>query len=173
MELPAGIRRITTPLPTRPGHVHSYLLPGDDGWTLVDTGIGPHPDLNIAGGVGYMGEETECADSSYDDEHGHGTHVTGTIAQDWNDGVGVAGIAPLAAIMPVKVCQTTGCPGDMIAAGIRWAVDHGAQVINMSLGGPTLPTVEREALTYAEEQGVVVVAASGNGSAFVGGPNLD
>ncbi len=40
MELPAGIRRITTPLPTRPGHVHSYLLPGDDGWTLVDTGIG-------------------------------------------------------------------------------------------------------------------------------------
>ena len=40
MELPLGIRRITTPLPTRPGHVHSYLLPGDDGWTLVDTGIG-------------------------------------------------------------------------------------------------------------------------------------
>ena len=40
MELPAGIRRITTPLPTRPGHVHSYLLPGDDGWTLVDTGLG-------------------------------------------------------------------------------------------------------------------------------------
>ena len=40
MELPFGIRRITTPLPTRPGHVHSYLLPGEDGWTLVDTGIG-------------------------------------------------------------------------------------------------------------------------------------
>jgi glyoxylase-like metal-dependent hydrolase (beta-lactamase superfamily II) len=40
MELPGGIRRITTPLPTRPGHVHSYLLPGEDGWTLVDTGIG-------------------------------------------------------------------------------------------------------------------------------------
>jgi glyoxylase-like metal-dependent hydrolase (beta-lactamase superfamily II) len=40
MDLPAGIRRITTPLPTRPGHVHSYLLPGDDGWTLVDTGMG-------------------------------------------------------------------------------------------------------------------------------------
>ena len=40
MELPFGIRRITTPLPTRPGHVHSYLMPGADGWTLVDTGIG-------------------------------------------------------------------------------------------------------------------------------------
>ena len=39
-ELPAGIRRITLPLPTRPGHVHAYLLPGDEGWTLVDTGIG-------------------------------------------------------------------------------------------------------------------------------------
>src|ERR687891_1869550 len=40
MELPAGIRRVTMPLPTRPGHVHAYLLPGEDGWTLVDTGLG-------------------------------------------------------------------------------------------------------------------------------------
>ena len=39
-ELPGGIRRVTLPLPTRPGHVHAYLLPGDDGWTLVDTGVG-------------------------------------------------------------------------------------------------------------------------------------
>ena len=39
-ELPGGIRRVTLPLPTRPGHVHGYLLPGDDGWTLVDTGLG-------------------------------------------------------------------------------------------------------------------------------------
>ena len=48
MELPAGIRRITTPLPTRPGHVHSYLLPGEDGWTLVDTG---HRAAGRAGGL--------------------------------------------------------------------------------------------------------------------------
>jgi serine protease len=106
------------------------------------------------------------------DENGHGTHVTGTIAQDWNDGAGVAGIAPDADIMPIKVCTNSGCPGDFIASGIRWAVDHGADVINMSLGGPTMPNVEREALAYAEEQGVVVVAASGNGTAFIGGPLL-
>jgi serine protease len=112
-------------------------------------------------------------DAHPNDDNGHGTHVTGTVAQDWDDGIGVAGLAPDAAIMPVKVCQATGCPGDMMAAGIRWAVDHGADVINMSLGGPTLPLVERQALVYAEEQGVVVVAASGNGSAFIGGSSLD
>jgi serine protease len=112
-------------------------------------------------------------DEHSNDDNGHGTHVTGTIAQDWNDGIGVAGLAPDAAIMPVKVCLATGCPGDMMAAGIRWAVDHGADVINMSLGGPTLPLVERQALAYAEQHGVVVVAAAGNGSAFVGGSSLD
>lgn len=113
------------------------------------------------------------SDEHPNDDNGHGTHVSGTLAQDWNDGAGVAGLAPDAAIMPVKVCLVTGCPGDMMAAGIRWAVDHGADVINMSLGGPTLPLVEREALTYAEQQGVVVVAATGNGSSFVGGSSLD
>ncbi len=53
------------------------------------------------------------------DENGHGTHVTGTLAQDWNDGIGVAGLAPAAAIMPVKVCLPSGCSGDAIAQGIR------------------------------------------------------
>ena len=107
------------------------------------------------------------------DDNGHGTHVTGTLAQDWNDGVGVAGLAPAAAIMPVKVCVQSGCSGDAIAQGVRWAVDHGANVINMSLGGPSLPNVEREALQYAEDNGVVVVAAAGNGNAFVGSASLD
>jgi serine protease len=107
------------------------------------------------------------------DDNGHGTHVTGTLAQDWNDGAGVAGLAPAAAIMPVKVCALSGCSGDAIAQGVRWAVDHGANVINLSLGGPSLPNVEREALQYAEQSGVVVVAAAGNGNAFVGDATLD
>ncbi|MEO8457392.1 MAG: S8 family serine peptidase [Chloroflexota bacterium] len=106
-------------------------------------------------------------DTHPNDDLGHGTHVASTVAQDW-DGVSEVGIAPEARIMPVKVCSTTGCPGDLMAAGIRWAVDHGASVINMSLGGPTLPTIERDALAYAEANNVPVVAASGNGNAFVG-----
>jgi serine protease len=101
------------------------------------------------------------------DENGHGTHVTGTLAQDWNDGVGVAGLAPAAAIMPVKVCVPSGCPDDLIAQGVRWAVDHGATVINISLGGASLANVERNALQYAEDNGVVVVAAAGNAYAGI------
>ena len=108
------------------------------------------------------------------DINGHGTHVAGTIAQDSNDGEGVAGIAPRAVIMPVQVCRVLGCPADAMADGVRWAVDHGANVINMSLGGPALSNSEREALAYAESRGVVVVAAAGNGGDdFIGDEHID
>ncbi len=108
------------------------------------------------------------------DDQGHGTHVTGTIAEDSDNGTGAAGIAPGAAIMPVKVCGEVGCPASAIAEGIYWAVDHGARVINMSLGGPAVSTFERDALAYAEQSGVVVVAAAGNGGGdFQGDAALD
>ena len=108
------------------------------------------------------------------DEDGHGTHVTGTIAQSTDNGVGTAGVAPDAAIMPVKVCVFLGCPGSAIADGIIWAVDHGADIINMSLGGDTISLAERDALAYAEENGVLVIAAAGNGgSDQIGDPFLD
>ncbi|MCI0784152.1 MAG: S8 family serine peptidase [Chloroflexi bacterium] len=107
------------------------------------------------------------------DEDGHGTHVTGTLAQDW-DAFGVAGLVPQAAIMPVRVCRPSGCSADSIADGVYWAVDHGADVINLSLGGPVLATIEREAFAYAEAAGVVVVAAAGNGGGdLIGDPTLD
>ncbi len=106
------------------------------------------------------------------DEDGHGTHVTGTLAQDWN-AFGVAGLVPKAAIMPVRVCASYGCPSDSIAAGVYWAVDHGADVINLSLGGPVATKFEREAFDYAEAAGVVVVAAAGNGGGdLIGEPEL-
>ncbi|HUF52935.1 MAG TPA: S8 family serine peptidase [Dehalococcoidia bacterium] len=106
------------------------------------------------------------------DRDGHGTHVTGTLAQDW-DVVGVAGLAPHAFIMPVRVCSETGCPSDAVAEGVRWAVDHGADVVNISLSGPTPTQVERDAFSYAEERGVVAVAAAGNGgSDLIGDPVL-
>ena len=99
------------------------------------------------------------------DEDGHGTHVTGTIVQSTDNGIGVAGVAPDARVIPVKVCSFVGCPGFAIADGIIWAVDHGADIINMSLGGFSISQAERDALQYAEDHGVLVVAAAGNGGA--------
>ncbi|MBI3889911.1 MAG: peptidase S8 [Candidatus Wallbacteria bacterium] len=98
-----------------------------------------------------------------DDDHGHGTHVAGTVAQTTNNNEGVAGVAYKAAIMPIKVlsAQGMGNVGD-IAEGIRWAADHGAKVINMSLGGSGFSRVMKNACDYAKQKGVAVVCAAGN-----------
>jgi serine protease len=99
------------------------------------------------------------------DESGHGTHVAGTIAEKTDNGLGVTGLAYGAKLMPVRVLDRNGF-GDAldIAKGIRFAVAHGAQVINMSFNfgcGKRVPLVD-EALREAYEQGVVTVASAGN-----------
>ena len=95
------------------------------------------------------------------DDHGHGTHVAGTIAQSTHNGVGVAGVAFKAKIMPIKVLSARGSGSvSGIANGIRWAADHGAKVINMSLGGPMASSVLSKAVKYAHDKGVVVVCAA-------------
>ncbi len=97
------------------------------------------------------------------DDHGHGTHVAGTIAQVTNNGKGVAGLAPEAALMPLKVLSAQGYGNSAdIADAIRWAADHGASVINMSLGGGGYSHVMANAVKYARKKGVVIVAAAGN-----------
>lgn len=101
-------------------------------------------------------------DQPYDD-HGHGTHVAGTIAQSTNNELGVAGLAPKAKIMPIKVlgARGGGTTGD-IADAIRFAADEGAQVINLSLGGGLRSRIMASAVAYARNKGVIVVAAAGN-----------
>ena len=140
------------------------LLPGQD---LVDlAGSSPPPGTRFEGD--WMGRDAEPQD-----EVGHGTHVAGTIACITNNAFGVAGVTWHCSILPVKVLTRVvqiappnrvsgvGSAAD-IAAGIRWAVDHGAHILNMSLGGYGDTFVERDAVAYAVSKGVVVVAAMGN-----------
>ncbi|MCH8009788.1 MAG: S8 family serine peptidase, partial [Chloroflexi bacterium] len=111
-------------------------------------------------------------DSHPNDETGHGTHVASTIAESTNNGVAGAGIAPDAAIMPVRVLG----PGAGIAEeseGIIWATDNGANVINLSVGGPEVSQVQWDAVNYAQSRGVLIVAASGNGGDdLIGDPEI-
>ena len=106
-------------------------------------------------------------DTHPNDDEGHGTHVTGTIAQTTNNGLGVAGVAFNCSIMPVKVLDSTGSGTYTdIADGIYFAANNGARVINMSLGGTSESTTLEDALEYAYNAGVTIICAAGNS-----GPN--
>lgn len=128
---------------------------------VIDTGVTPVPDLQevtLVKGYDFVNDREDAKD-----DNGHGTHVAGTIAQATNNGVGVAGIAYEAAIMPLKVLSSGG-GGTVadIAEAIRFAADEGADVINMSLGGGGESHLMQEAIDYAHRKGVVIVAAAGN-----------
>jgi len=102
-------------------------------------------------------------DTHPNDDNGHGTHVTGTIAQSTNNGIGVAGVAFNCSIMPVKVINSEGIGETFeIANGIYYATDNGANVINMSLGTDVNTRTIRDALQYAYNNGVIIVCAMGN-----------
>jgi serine protease len=144
---------------------------------VVDTGIacfdkGPFSrgtDLagtRCEGGWNFVDDSPEA----YDDQ-GHGTHVAGTIAQTTNNGVGAAGLAFCASLMPIKVLNKQGFGSVAnVAEGIRFAADHGAQIINLSLGGPIKSGILKDAVEHALSAGVVVVAAAGNSGKKVGWP---
>jgi serine protease len=128
---------------------------------VIDTGVSQVPDLRstkFVPGYDFVNDRTEATD-----DNGHGTHVAGTIAQSTNNSYGVAGIAYEANIMPLKVLAASG-GGTVadIAEAIRFAADHNADVINMSLGGGGDTDLMREAIDYAHSKGVVIVAAAGN-----------
>ncbi|KAB7704036.1 S8 family serine peptidase [Bacillus aerolatus] len=128
---------------------------------VVDTGVDlDHPDLSHRLIKGY---NVLANNNNPDDDNGHGTHVAGIIASVTNNGEGVAGITWYNPIIPVKVMNSQGIGGSFdVAKGILWAVDHGADVINLSLGNYQPSSVMEEAIRYAMEKDVVVISAAGN-----------
>jgi Subtilase family len=170
---------------TEPDAAKEWYLDQDQAWSfwetmpglapvkvaIVDSGIdGSHPDL--AGRV--VAAKSFVGGSPYRDEQGHGTFVAGEIAANPSNAIGMAGLAFNARLIVAKVVAADGevsLPAEV--AGIRWAVDQGARVVNLSLGGvrdplhPALDTyspLERAAVEYAYSKGAVVVAAVGNGT---------
>lgn len=137
---------------------------------VIDTGVAYEnkgrryklaPDL--AGTSFVPGYDFINNDTHPNDDEGHGTHVTGTIAQRTNNNSGVAGIAFNVSIMPIKVLNSKGSGSYAgIADGIYFAADNGADVINMSLGGSSPATTLKNALAYAYNKGVTIVCAAGN-----------
>jgi serine protease len=139
---------------------------------VIDTGVAVEDDparnikavKDLAGTATVKGYDFVDKDAFPWDGHGHGTHVAGTIAQTTGNKYGVAGLAYNAKIMPLRVLNSQGF-GQVadIADSIRFAADNGAQVINMSLGGPLPSLVMKKAIDYAHKKGVTIIAAAGNG----------
>jgi subtilisin family serine protease len=141
---------------------------------VLDSGADlTHPDLQgkLVGGTDYVLKEDGCPGPQ--DENGHGTHVAGIVAAATGNGIGVAGVAPDAKVMPVRVLDAEGDEPEVGAVddAIRWAADNGADVINLSLAGlPLSATIDgsdeddERAVDYAWSKGAVVVAAASNES---------
>ncbi|RYJ05342.1 MAG: peptidase S8, partial [Actinomycetales bacterium] len=126
----------------------------------VDTGVAAHTDL---GSNRLAGRDFVDPGTSATDPNGHGTHVAGIVAAIANNRRGVAGLAPHARILPVRVLGADGSgTTDVIARGVVYAADRGVQVINLSLAATQSDTALQRAVQYAQRKGVLVVAAAGN-----------
>jgi subtilisin family serine protease len=131
---------------------------------VLDSGVdSAHPEL---AGKLVPGYDIVNGDSDPADDNGHGTSVAGVAAAQTNNGTGLAGVCWLCSIMPVKVIDASGTGTTAgLAAGITWATDHGARVVNMSVAGPAGTDTLAAAVRYAADHGVVMVAAAGNDGA--------
>jgi subtilisin family serine protease len=142
---------------------------------IVDTGVDlDHEDLagkvvESISCVGSGGDPAKCKGSAQDDQ-GHGTHVSGIAAAIKDNGKGIAGVAPGAQLVVAKVLGATGTgSGEDVIGGIKWVVDHGAKVVNLSLGDPAQivnvimnQNELKEGVDYAWSHGAVPVIAAGN-----------
>ena len=128
---------------------------------VVDSGLDmDHEDIT---GEWVQGRDIYNGDNDPSDDYGHGTWVSGVIGAGLDNGLGIASIGGDTRIMPVKVTDASGTSSySRIASGVTWAVDNGADVINLSLGGTVDLANLRNAMHYAYDEGVLVVAAAGN-----------
>jgi serine protease len=181
--VPADTRDVSGTRPNDPRYSEQWnfqMIGAEGAWkrttgkgvivAVIDTGVaaGPTkkgPICRDFGGTRFApGYDFINRDSDAYDDNGHGTHVAGTIAEATNNNEGVAGLAYDATIMPVKVLSGRGSGTSAgVADGIRWAADHGANVINMSLGSSSPSEAIHNACKYARRKGVVIVCAAGNG----------
>ncbi|MDT0123385.1 S8 family peptidase [Paenibacillus sp. RRE4] len=128
---------------------------------IIDTGVQlNHPELasKLLPGYDYVDY-----DNIPEDGNGHGTHVAGIAASITNNGVGIAGTAPFASIVPLRVLDNNG-QGTIgnVGNGLVFAANNGVQVVNLSLGGPTGDAFLQAAVQYAWDRGAVIIAAAGN-----------
>ena len=161
---------------------HSFNL-----WTgaaFEDVGVPVRVNPDVASARVLAGRDFVFWDGPVLDMVGHGTHVAGTIAQETNNELGLAGIAYRARIMPLKACygywevqltlsarqvpgtvrtsETGGCPDAAVASALRYAADNGAAVVNLSLGSSAPSPILLDALLYAVSHGTFVAIAAGN-----------
>jgi thermitase len=141
---------------------------------VLDTGVDyNHPELK---GRVIVGPDLADKDNDPMDVHGHGTHVAGIVGASGNNSEGIAGVAWNCKILAVKVLGDKGNgTSDSVAEGIKYAADHGAKVINLSLGTDQLDidAYLHAAMEYAFKKGTLVVAAAGNAGGQVGSPAND
>ena len=133
---------------------------------ILDTGVDPdHPDLQdkVLPGYDFINEDDDPRDDNM-----HGTHVAGIAAASTDNGLGIAGVAPDAMILPVKVLQSSGAgSASTIAMGVQYAIENGATVINMSLGSSFESLALKEVLSQAYASATLVASAGNNGAKMI------
>lgn len=160
----------TDPLYATRGFVFSRNINAEAGWDvatssnvkigIVDTGYSGSDDLPAASGYSIYNKNTSLTDLN-----GHGTQVAGVLGAVGENGIKSAGVVWNADILPVKISESSTVTVANVSQGIRYAADHGAQIINLSLSFPSDSTTLRSAVDYAYNRGCLLVAATGNDGA--------
>ncbi|TAA72837.1 S8 family peptidase [Planococcus salinarum] len=147
-----GIPHIHTPVSWESGYTGKGVKIG-----VIDSGISPHPDLKIAGGVSIVGDSP-----SYYDVNGHGTHVAGIIGA-LDNSIGIVGVAPESELYAIRVFgqDNTGFLSDVIS-GIDWAISNEMDIINMSLGTAEDSELFQHVIRKAAADNILIIAAAGN-----------